>query len=362
MLKKNFLPVFVVTFVVLLGSFPAFAQGEDSTNKVKAKKMFKEGVSYFESGKHAQALKAFQKSYKLRPHWAIRFNLGLCYKEIGMYTEAKEEFLGFLEEGGSKVKNATEKEVGKELAILSGIIATIEIDINVDGAEIWMDGKYFADLPIKDKIDMDPGSHLIAIHHEGYKSYEEEFILSKGERKSFNISLLPDEKGSADKDKKNNKNKNKKKKGGNGEIKIDTGKKTKKKWALPVFAASTALALASAATGSAMIAMAFNKKGEMDDIDKKMEDGTYDGSYEDYKNERKKITDEGELFATLTPVFYGVAGAAAVVAVVSVFVGHPFARSDIEQEPAAENSPLKNMGLSVLANGKENMLILQLNF
>jgi tetratricopeptide (TPR) repeat protein len=96
----------ILTFMV--GSTCLFAQGSEDDKK-KAKKLFSEGVSYFGAGKHAQALEAFQKSYKLRPHWAIRYNLGLCYKELGMYTKAKEEFLDFLEEGGKEVKAATKE-------------------------------------------------------------------------------------------------------------------------------------------------------------------------------------------------------------------------------------------------------------
>lgn len=204
----------VLTFMV--GSTYLFAQeGEDE--KKKAKKLFNEGVSYFGSGKHAQALEAFQKSYKLRPHWAIRYNLGLCYKELGMYTKAKEEFLDFLEEGGKEVKDATKEEVEKELDILNGIIAAIEIDINVTGSQISMDGKPVGTSPLPDKLEIDPGSHLIAIKHDGYESYEEEFILSKGERKSFKISLLPVQKpkGTVEEEgegKKKEKDKEKKKK------------------------------------------------------------------------------------------------------------------------------------------------------
>jgi tetratricopeptide (TPR) repeat protein len=351
----------------LLSPSYGFGQDEniDAKDKAKAKKLFKEGVSYFESGKHAQALEAFQKSYKLRPHWAIRFNLGLCYKELGMYTKAKSEFLGFLEEGGSDVNQATEAEVEKELAILSQIIAVIEIDINIDGSEIWMDGKEFATSPLDDKIELDPGSHLLSISKDGYETYEEEFILSKGERKSFKISLLPTktapvegEGGEKEKKKKDKKKAVEEEKEG---TKIGGGIETepkgrKKAWALPVFAATLSLAVASAAAGSAMVAMAYKKKGELDDLNKEYTPGIDDGScntdngcYNTYIKKHTGITDDGKLFATLMIVFYSLAGAAAVGTVVSVVVGHPFARSGVEKKTASFGIlPGRNGGTLVL--------------
>ena len=349
----------------LLAPSYGFGQDEniDAKDKAKAKKLFKEGVSYFESGKHAQALEAFQKSYKLRPHWAIRFNLGLCYKELGMYTRAKTEFLGFLEEGGSDVNEATEAEVEKELAILSQIIAVIEIDINIDESEIWMDGKMFAKSPLQDKIELDPGSHLLTISKDGYETYEEEFILSKGERKSFKISLLPTKTApdEGEGDEKDKKKKDKKKAIEEEEEGTEIGggietepKGRKKAWALPVFAATLSLAVASAAVGSAMLAMAYKKKGELDDLNARWKPGIDDGTcildcYSSYLKKHGEITDDGKLFATLMIFFYGIAGAAAVGTVVSVVVGHPFARSGVEKKGASFGIlPGRNGGTLVL--------------
>jgi len=370
------IPVYVLSAILFIASGWALAQGgQDAKDKAKAKKLFKEGVSYFESGKHAQALEAFQKSYELKPHWAIRFNLGLCYKELGMYTKAKEEFLGFIEEGGADVKEATEKEVEKELAFLNGIIAVIEIDVNVADAEIWMDGKFFDNAPLADKVDLDPGSHLLTIQKHGYETYEEEFILSKGERKSFKISLSPSKTGPTEiVDTGGKKKKDKKKK--DKEITDDTvtgdtetpkPPKTRKKWALPLFAASLSLAVACIGTGSAMLAMAYVKKGEMDDLDTEwgpqILGGTCDETcYRSYITERNDIADQGKLFATLTPVFFGVAGAAAVVTIVAVVVGHPFAKPAVETQPSAGLKVLQSMRVGVLATDRERVLTLHLSF
>jgi hypothetical protein len=371
----NKIPAYVLGAILFLAAGWAHAQGgQDAKDKAKAKKLFKEGVSYFESGKHAQALEAFEKSYELKPHWAIRFNLGLCYKELGMYTKAKSEFLDFIEEGGSGVKDATEKEVEKELAFLNGIIAVIEIDVNVEDAEIWMDGKFFDNTPLEEKVDLDPGSHLLTIQKKGYETYEEEFILSKGERKSFKISLLPSKTGPAETGDTGKKKKDKKKK--DKDIKDDTvvedtgaarPPKTRKKWAMPLFAAGLSLTVAGIAVGGAMLGMAYQKKGEMDDWDLKwgpdIEAERCTGQcYDDYLAKRNDIADQGKLYATLTPVFFGVAGAAAVVTIVAVVVGHPFAKPGVEKQPSPGLTMLQSLRVGVLATDRDRVLTLHMSF
>ena len=373
--KLNRIPVFILCAALMAAA--GWAHAQDAKDKAKAKKLFKEGVSYFESGKHAQALEAFQKSYELRPHWAIRFNLGLCYKELGMYTKAKTEFLGFMDEGGTGVKEATEKEVEKELAFLNGIIAVIEIDVNVEDAEIWMDGKFFDNTPLQDKVDLDPGSHLLTIQKHGYETYEEEFILSKGERKSFKISLMPSKAGPTEtgdtggKKKKDKKKKDKDIEEDYGIGNTDTARppKTKKKWALPLFAAALSLTVAGIGTGSAMLGMAYVKKGEMDDLDLKWgpeinadPPRCTDQCYYDYLAERNDIADQGKLYATLTPVFFSIAGAAAVVTIVAVVVGHPFAKPSVEKQPSTALKMLQSMRVGVLATDRDRVLTLHMSF
>ena len=377
---KTIIKIFLCLTIFLgLETFLSAQQSEE--DKKKAKQLFNEGVSYFSAGKHAQALESFQKSYKLRPHWAIRYNLGLCYKELGMYTKAKEEFMDFLEEGGKEIKPATREEVESELANLSGIIAVVEINVNVKGAEILLNGKWIGNSPLTDKIEVDPGSHLLSIKHKDYEPYEEEFILSKGERKSFRITLMPLQKkeisvegGEKSKGEiKKSKGKEEKPEEGSkkeGEEKGVKGVKAKGKnsWALPVFITSVILTAGSIAAGSAMFGLAVDQKNKLDDLDSSRANGTFDStkctglSPDDCQNlylrERDDIISKGKLYANLISLY---AGAVFIVpAIVAVTKGKLFSKTKGEKEPDELSLNLKSA--SLITNKTNGDMILLISF
>ena len=365
MKKLIIFKTFFVVSVFILSSSLCFAQTEKE--KAEAKKFFKEGVIYFEGEKHAQALESFKKSYKLRPLWAIRFNLGLCYKELGMYTRAKHEFHLFLEEGGSQVKSSMKKQVEQELAQLAGTIAVMKIELNVKGAQISMDGKSIGKSPIDRKVEIDPGLHILSITKSGYEPLEEEFILSKGERKSFKLALtsiegeekvIPEDKV---KKKKKKKKKDKEKAGKKKKSKIKPG------WAFPTFVATVVLAVAGAGVGSAMLGLASGKNGELEDLDNKCIDDNCTATpgspaEMDYLSKRSDITDSGKLYVNLMYAFYAVAGAAVVGVIVSLVVGKPFSKTKVEKEKTAQEKLINQLNVAILPGKKENYLMLQLKF
>jgi len=184
---------------LLLASTGAWAQEPSKKDVAEAKSLFKEGIGLYKNGKHAQALEKFRSSYELRPHWKLHLNIGLCYKELAMYTAAKTEFAAFIEEGGGKVNADEKKQVLMELENLEKIIAVLDIDAGPTGAEIQLDGKSQGLAPLDDPIEVDPGSHVLEVSLEGHYPYREEFLVSKGEQKSVQVTLekepeeVPDE-------------------------------------------------------------------------------------------------------------------------------------------------------------------------
>ena len=305
----------------------ASAQEVSDADKAKAKELFVAGVKLFKKGQHAQALEKFKSSYELRPHWRLHLNIGLCFKELSMYTEAKEQFDEFLQKGAEKMDDASLEQVFAELEELKGIIAVLSIDVINPGATVKLDGKEVGTSPILGPVEVNPGSHVLEVEMEGHHSYREEFLLSKGEQKDFAVTLeeKPEEKTVTPVDPAP----------GEGEKKKTRGK------AAPAFWAMGGLTLALAGGATAMGVLTLKKKQELDDLDQSTEDSySYPGGYteqgyEDYLDERKKIQDDGKLFGILTTSLMAAAGAALVATVVTGIVTHPFAPK--EQQPEGES-------------------------
>ncbi len=303
----------------------ASAQEVSDADKAEAKTLFTAGVKLFKKGQHAQALEKFQASYELRPHWRLHLNIGLCFKELSMYTEAKEQFDEFLQKGAEEMDDASLEQVFSELEELKSIIAVLGIDVINPGATIKLDGKEVGTSPILGPIEVNPGSHVLEVVMKGHKPFREEFLLSKGEQKDFTVTLeaLPEEEtvtpvGPLP---------------GEGEKKKTRGK------AAPAFWAMGGLTLALAGGATAMGVLTLKKKQELDDLDSSTEDsypaGYTPAGHEDYLDERKQIQDDGKLFGILTTSLMAAAGAALVATVVAGVVTHPFAPK--EEQPGGED-------------------------
>ena len=91
--------------------------------------------------KVAEALLEFQRSYDLKPHFAVLYNVGQAQSVLGRSVEAVDTFERYLRQGGKAIKPARRKEVEQDVARQKARIATLEIRVTPDGAPICVDGK-----------------------------------------------------------------------------------------------------------------------------------------------------------------------------------------------------------------------------
>jgi len=314
--------------IAMMVSGPAMGQEVSEENKAKSKELFTKGIELFKNGKHAQALESFKASYEARPHWKLHLNIGLCYKELSMYTEAKAELQLFIDEGKDQVDKASLETVNNELEALAGIIAVLDIEVTNEGAVIKLDGKEEGVAPLTEPLDVNPGSHVLDVQLENHKPYHEEFLLSKGEKKEISVTLerVVVEVGSV-----------------TGPAPVEE-EATRGKGA-PAFWAMGALALALGGGAIATGVLALQKKQDLDKLDKDQDDLYASGGYSedvhrDYLKERRGIQDDGKLFGYLTTGLMAGAGAALVATVVAGALTHPFAPKGEEQEPEAAPAPV----------------------
>jgi tetratricopeptide (TPR) repeat protein len=312
----------------VLASAPAGAQDEVAV--AKAKVLFIEGVELFKDGQHAQALEKFEASYALRPHWRLHLNIGLCFMELSMYTRAKAAFDAFLTEGKDEIQESERKQVTAELAKLEKIIAVLDIRIETAGAVVELDGRNVVEEAAAGPIDVDPGSHVIKASLEGFEPYREEFIVSKGERRSLEIKLVPLQVGGATEPV----SEEPPRKGGEAF------------WVM----GSLTVALAAGAVATGVLALQEHDEvttldGETDDL---FESGGYsDAAYEAYLDERRPMAERGRTLGYVTTALMVAAGAALVGTIVAGVVTKPFSKE--EQTVQVAPVPIDQGGMLVVA-------------
>jgi hypothetical protein len=318
----------LVWLAAVLATAPLGAQEEVAV--AKAKVLFIEGVELFKDGQHAQALEKFQASYALRPHWRLHLNIGLCFMELSMFTRAKAAFDAFVTEGKDEIKKSERTQVEAELAKLEKIIAVLEIRIVTAGAVVELDGKNVVEAAAAGSIDVDPGAHVIKAFLEGHEPYREEFLVSKAERRTFEIELVPlQQEGPVEP--------------------ADPGPPSSGKAAFWVTGGLT-LALAAGAVATGVLAL--QKHDDVTALDRQTDDlfesgGYSDASYEAYLDERRPMAESGKTLGYVTTALMAAAGAALVGTVVAGVLTKPFSRQERPVQVAPV--PVEQGGMLVVA-------------
>lgn len=264
--KFKFLPCI---FVVLLTAFllPAAAagnkekeagdKGEEETQAAdpKVKKAighFGKGVEFFHEEHFSAALVEFLKSYELKPHWAVRFNIGVCYMETGDVVKAFEHLRQYLEEGGGDIPPERTSEVEGMIAKLEGKIGYLVLQCSEADATIRLDEFQEYKTPVEEPIALHAGFHTVSISKPGFKDFKKKVSVASGEKKVLDVTLLSVETGGKSEDPKI-------------EVKPEIIKEKKlkkpKRWLWAGLGAGLALGAGAAITGG----MSLKKKNDMQD-------------------------------------------------------------------------------------------------
>ena len=155
---------------------------EDKDGSAKeARKHFDKGVELFEKEDYSAALEEFKKSYEIKRHWSVRYNLGMCYIELGSLAEGVTELSLFLEEGGKNVKSSMAKDVNAVLIDLLPELGTIVIFGDLAGYTFQINGKPVPSPTEKGEFFIQAGTFDFSILKDDKVVVEKNLSVEKGE-------------------------------------------------------------------------------------------------------------------------------------------------------------------------------------
>jgi hypothetical protein len=248
--------------------------------------------------------------------------MGLCYKELNMFAEARAEFDAFLDKGKDELKPKEIKQVEAEIADLGSITATIVFQIDTPGVTVEVDGENVTEEASGFGVEVDPGKHVVRATAEGYEPFKDKVLVSKGGSTKVVIDLAP----LADTPE---------------PLPVEPPPPAPAKKKSPAaFWVMAGLTLAIGAGAAVTGGLALSKKNEVVDLDRDTEDafdseGYTDEAYDDYRDERGKLLSDGQTLGTLTTVLMAGAGAALLATVIAGVVTKPFAK---DEQPASDVS------------------------
>jgi hypothetical protein len=168
-LQKRNLPA-TLLFVLTATTAPLFvslpARAADDTMIQMARERFQEGVKYYDEKQYEKARAAFLQAYALKRHPAVLLNLAQSELRSGHEADAAKHFATYLRE--HKEATALERqEAEKGLAAAKAKVGEITLNVDTDGAEIYVDGQPEGRSPLTGPIYLEPGQHSIEARREG---------------------------------------------------------------------------------------------------------------------------------------------------------------------------------------------------
>ena len=180
-------PALAAAAIILIFSTGAAAQAID---KQKAKERFLKGKALVEDGAYEKAIVELKASYDLNPLPIVLFNIGVSYDKLKKYAQALTFYQKFLAEHEGKEDEATTLATSR-IDKLSGFLGLLEVEVDVEGAEVLVDGEKVGLSPLP-PVYLDIGEHELTVTKAGYVKAGKTFTAVSGETAKVTLTLEPE--------------------------------------------------------------------------------------------------------------------------------------------------------------------------
>lgn len=157
--------------------------------KEEARVRYERGMQLYNDGAFDLALIELQRAFDLAPSYKLLFNIGQINAQLANYAGALKAFERYLAEGGSEVAASRRAEVEKEIQTLRARTANVNVRVNVDGAEVLVDGFPQPPGTPGQPLLVNAGVRKIGVRKNGYQSTERVLTLAGGDTVEVALEL-----------------------------------------------------------------------------------------------------------------------------------------------------------------------------
>jgi hypothetical protein len=150
---------------------------------------FRRGVALYKDGDSAGALVEFKRAYEMAPNYHVLFNIGQTYYGLQRYADAMKALQAFLSMGGSDVSPAKRASVEFDIRQLDNHVAQVDVKVNVDGAQIFVDDEPVGTSPLSAPILVSIGRRKITATKERLASRDRFVDVGAGDHASVSLEF-----------------------------------------------------------------------------------------------------------------------------------------------------------------------------
>jgi hypothetical protein len=153
---------------------------------------FRRGVELYRAGVHDAALAEFTRAYEAAPHPRILYNIAQIHVQRRDYAEALTFFRRYLEEGAAEIPEQRVIEVDATVQELLGLVASLVVQVNVDDAQLFVDGTLVTSLPSAGPLLINAGVRRLRVEKHGHRPFAFTATAAGGDELKFAIELEAD--------------------------------------------------------------------------------------------------------------------------------------------------------------------------
>ncbi len=170
---------------------PSEAGASPATDSAKqeAARRFQHGISLYEEGDYALALAEFERVYELVPDYRVLYNIGQMNMQLARYARALRTLREYVSRGGDELPPDRRVAVQADLRLLESRTATLDLDVQPAGAEIWLDGVLVGRSPLAEALVVDVGQRTVQVRVRGYVARTQAVTLAGGDRREVSVVL-----------------------------------------------------------------------------------------------------------------------------------------------------------------------------
>ncbi len=149
--------------------------------RASASAHFQRGVQLHEEGDYDAALVEFQRAYDALPDYRVLYNVGVTYLAQRSYVLSLRAFERYLVLGGATLDPARRAEVEERIANLRQRVGFLVLEVNVDDAEVLVDGEAVARTPVRAPLSLDVGRHRVEVRAAGHLPEQRTISVAGGD-------------------------------------------------------------------------------------------------------------------------------------------------------------------------------------
>ena len=190
-MSKHFAAV-LAALALVFGAWGQVVRADESEQaEQQAAVHFEKGVELYNEGSLDAALVEFERAYELVPNYRLLYNLAQIQAERHQYIAAIELFQQYLAAGGDEIAPARREQAKADIAQLEERIAYLQVESDVEGADLYVDDVLAGTLPLARHVPVNPGVCDVRLEKAGYAPVTRRIKVASGEQQSIELSMTP---------------------------------------------------------------------------------------------------------------------------------------------------------------------------